>query len=73
MKMKNQIKINQKINYSRFSFLSNSYENRKAVVTFIKNHPNGMVEYFITDIGDQNRNCLVYLNGKSLSIGAKFA
>ena len=69
--MKNQIKINSKITYSRFNFSTHEYENRKAVVTFVKNHKNGMVEYFITDIGEQTRNCLVYQNGKNLSIGAR--
>jgi len=66
-----KITVNSKINYSRFSFYTNEYENRKAVVTFVKNHKNGMVEYFITDVGDQTRNCLVYQNGKNLSIGAR--
>jgi len=70
--MKNP-KVNSKINYQRFDFNMNQYTNRTAIVNKVIEYPNGTVQTFITDIGDNSRNAISYQGDLCLSIGAKFA
>jgi len=64
--------MKKKIEYKRYNFFTNQYENRTATVTFVKKWANGLVQTFITDDGDSTRNCIVYKNKKNLTIGADF-